>query len=89
MVWNLMAAPGWAAGEPAVCARLLDGLRHGFGSSRIVERHRLRAESGWPAWLTPIGVVWETWRAMGWMLTVAWLGWVWCVWGVVRRRAAQ
>jgi hypothetical protein len=89
MVWNLMAAPGWSAGGPGVCSRLLDGLRHGFGSSQIVERHRLRAESGWPRWLTPIGVVWETWRAMGWMLTVAWLTWVWGVWGVVRRRAAQ
>jgi hypothetical protein len=88
MVWNLMAAPGWAASGEAVCARVLTGLREGFGSSRIVERHRLRADSRWPGWLTPIGVVWETWRAMGWMLTVAWLGWVWAMWGVARRRAA-
>ena len=88
MVWNLMAAPGWATENPPVCTRLLEGLRQGFGSSRIVERHRLRADSGWPGWLTPVGVVWETWRAMGWMLTAAWLAWVWLVWVAVRGRSA-
>jgi hypothetical protein len=88
MVWNLMGAPAWASAVPAVCGRLLDGLRRGFGSSQIVERHRLRADSAWPGWLTPIGVVWETWRAMGWMLTAAWLGWVWLGWAVVRGRTA-
>jgi hypothetical protein len=89
MVWNLMPAPRWATGTPPVCTRLLAGLRQGFGSSRIVERHRLRADSPWPAWLTPVGVVWETWRGMGWMLTVSWLGWVWLVWAIVRRRYTQ
>jgi hypothetical protein len=89
MVWNLMPAPRWATGTPPVCTRLLAGLRQGFGSSRIIERHRLRADSPWPAWLTPVGVVWETWRGMGWMLTVSWLGWVWLVWAIVRRRYTQ
>lgn len=86
MVWNLMRHPGGTAAGPGVCAALLAGLREGFGSSRIVERHRLRADSGWPMWLTPLGVLWETWRGMGWPLTLAWLGWVWLLWAAVRRR---
>jgi hypothetical protein len=89
MVWNLMRVPGWAKAGGGVCGRLLDGLRKGFGSSQIVERHRLRADSGWPGWLTPIGVVWETWRAMGWTLTAAWLGWIWLLWAVRRGRNTQ
>jgi hypothetical protein len=86
MVWNLMTLPGRPAPGPAVCTALLDGLRRGFGSSRIVERHRLRPDSGWPGWLTPAGVLWETWRAMGWPLTAAWLAWVWLLWAAFRRR---
>jgi len=85
MVWNVMRLPGGAA-APAVCAGLLDGLRHGFGSSRIVERHHLRAEAGWPGWLTPVGVLWETWRGMDGTLTIAWLAWIWVLWAAVRRR---
>jgi hypothetical protein len=85
MVWNVMRVPGAPAG-PAVCTALLDGLRRGFGASRIVERHRLGADSGWPLWLTPAGVVWETWRGMGWGLTVAWLAWIWLLWAARRRR---
>jgi hypothetical protein len=85
MVWNVMRVPGAPAG-PAVCTALLDGLRRGFGASRIVERHRLRADSGWPLWLTPAGVVWETWRGMGWGLTLAWLAWIWLLWAARRRR---
>ncbi len=84
MVWNLMARP--AAGGTSVCAGLLEGLRHGFGSSRIVERHRLRADSRWPRWLTPVGVVWETWRGMDGTLTAAWLLWIWLPWAILRRR---
>lgn len=86
MVWNVMPAPGQSAAAPAVCTALLDGLRRGFGSSRIVERHRLRADSAWPRWLTPAGVVWETWRAMDWPLTLAWLGWIWLLWALAGRR---
>ena len=75
--------------DRAVCARLLARPpREGFGSSPVVERHRLRADSGWPGWLTPLGVVWETWRAMGRLLTAAWLGWIWRLWAVARRRSA-
>jgi hypothetical protein len=89
MVWNLMRVPGRAEAGAGVCSRLLDGLRKGFGSSQIVERHRLRADSGWPGWLTPIGVMWETWRSMGWALTAAWLGWVWLLWAAARGRHTQ
>jgi hypothetical protein len=33
-------------------------------------------------WLTPIGVLWESWRGMNWQLTIAWLAWtlVWLAW---------
>ncbi|HEX3276344.1 MAG TPA: hypothetical protein VHR43_15920 [Gemmatimonadales bacterium] len=85
MVWNVMALPGRPEG-PALCDGLLAGLRRGFGSSQIVERHRLRPDSGWPRWLTPVGVLWESWRAMDWPLTGAWLLWVWLPWAVTRRR---
>lgn len=86
MVWNVMRVPAARAAGPAVCTALLHGLHGGFGSSRIVERHRLRADSGWPLLLTPAGVLWETWRAMGWTLTLAWLAWVWLLWAAARRR---
>jgi hypothetical protein len=89
MVWNLMPRPAGATAEPAVCAGLLKGLRRGFGSSRIVERHRLRADSGWPGWLTPLGMVWETWRGMNGTLTAAWLAWIWLLCAVRRRRHAH
>jgi len=85
LVWNVMRVPG-GAGGPAVCAGLLAGLRRGFGASRIVERHHLRADAAWPRLLTPIGVVWETWRGMNGTLTVAWLAWIWLLWAVGRRR---
>lgn len=86
MVWNLMSMPGWRSGGRDVCRGILDGLRAGFGGSRIVERHRLRPDSAWPGWLTPVGVVWETWRAMGWVLTASWLLWTWVLWAGARRR---
>jgi hypothetical protein len=86
MVWNVMRIPGGKAAGSAVCPALLDGLRRGFGSSRIVERHRVRAAGGWPILLTPAAVAWESWRAMDWTLTLAWLAWVWLVWAAVRRR---
>jgi hypothetical protein len=78
MVWNLVAIPQ-GRDSPAMCSAILDRLRTGFSASRIVERHRLRPDSPWPGWLTPIGVVWETWRSMGWGLTVSWICWVWVV----------
>ena len=73
-------SPASAPETGAACSAVLDALRRGFGTTRIVERHRLRADSAWPAWLTPEGVVWETWRGMGWPLTIAWLAWTWLLW---------
>lgn len=84
MVWNLMRVPGGAGGS-AVCTALIQGLRRGFGSSRIVERYHLRADADWPEWLTPIGVLWATWRGMNGALATAWLVWIWLLWGICRR----
>jgi hypothetical protein len=76
MVWNLVRLP---QGPEDPCAKILHRLGDGFGALRIVERHRLRPDAWWPLWLSPLGVVWETWRSMGWALTWSWLGWIW-VW---------
>jgi hypothetical protein len=85
MVWNLVPV----ARQPgALCESVLDRLRSGFQAVQIVERHRLRPDDRWPMLLTPIGVLWETWRSMGGALTLSWLGWilVWVAWRA--RRAA-
>jgi hypothetical protein len=74
MVWNLVAADRTS---PDLCAGVLDRLRTGISAVRVIERHRLRPDDWWPIWLTPLGVVWETWRSMGWELTAAWLLWIW------------
>jgi hypothetical protein len=86
MVWNLLTLPGPRPEGRAACPAVLQELRRGFGTTRIVERRHLRADSGWPAWLTPVGVVWETWRGMDWLLTLAWLAWTWLLWVAVPRR---
>jgi hypothetical protein len=76
MVWNLVRVP--QATRPSdLCAALLRRLQDGFRAVRIIERHRLPPDAWWPMWLTPIGVVWETWRSMGWPLTASWLVWIW------------
>lgn len=85
LVWNLVVAPGWReAGDP--CRLILDRLRTGFPATQIVERHHLRADGPWPRWLTPLGVVWETWRSMGAVLLVSWLAWTWAMWAILRAR---
>jgi hypothetical protein len=73
MVWNLVRKPS----GPDICRGILDELRKGFGSVRIIERHRLRPDAWWPMWLTPVGVVWETWRSSGWSLAGSWIIWIW------------
>src|SRR5689334_6455713 len=85
MVWNLVPV---ARQPAALCESVLDRLRSGFQAVQIVERHRLRPDDRWPMLLTPIGVLWETWRSMGAALTLSWLGWilVWVAWRA--RRAA-
>lgn len=78
MVWNLVALAGDVGGGTNPCLAILRRLSvGGFGAVQIVERHRLRADSGWPVWLTAPGVVWETWRATGWPATIGWLVWIW------------
>jgi hypothetical protein len=81
MVWNLVHR----STEGDRCTGILDELRKGFGSVRIIERYRLRPDAWWPMWLTPVGVVWETWRSMGWTLAAWWLFWIWA-WGWFRWR---
>jgi hypothetical protein len=78
MVWNLVQVPSQTR-TSGVCASILEQLQTGFGSVKIIERHRLRGDAAWPVLLTPIGVVWETWRSMGWALTISWLCWVWAL----------
>ena len=89
MVWNLVPVPGWRAAPDRLCARVLERLGDGFGAVQIVERHRLRPDDRWPRLLTPLGVVWETWRAMGWTAAASWLLWIWGLWalrGLLGRR---
>ena len=54
-----------------------------------IERHRLRPDAWWPLCLTPLGVVWETWRSMGWALTWSWLAWIWAWAAVVTASGAR
>jgi hypothetical protein len=84
MVWNLVHAPEGRSSDP--CRAILQSLRTGFPAVSIIERHRLRPDSWWPTWLTLVGVVWETWRSMGWALTVAWIIWIWALALRPRRR---
>jgi hypothetical protein len=80
MVWNLVSGTREELGSDR-CRAILRRLHDGFGAVQVIERHRLRPDDWWPLWLTPIGVVWETWRGMGWPLTVAWIAWIWVVAG--------
>ena len=76
MVWNLVSAPPGTSADN-VCHSVLRQLRTGFPAVRVIERHRLRPDAWWPNWLTPLGVVWESWRSMGWALTLSWIVWIW------------
>jgi hypothetical protein len=78
MVWNLVRVPETHTGRD-VCRAVLERLQTGFGAAQIIERHRLRPDDWWPKWLTPLGVIWETWRSMGAPLTLSWLLWIWGV----------
>jgi hypothetical protein len=86
MVWNVVAIPAPRQEPRANCGTILKRLSAGFPAVRIIERHRLRSDDWWPLWLTPIGVVWETWRGMDWPLTVAWLVWLWAAAALWRAR---
>jgi hypothetical protein len=86
MVWSLVEVLNWEDQPERLCAGTIDALQLGFPAVTIAERHRLRPDDWWPGWLTPIGVVWETWRSMGWAMTGAWLMWIWALWVVARTR---
>jgi hypothetical protein len=77
MVWNLIRIREPVSKSADVCAAVLHRLSGGFSAVQVVERHRLRPDAWWPLWLTPIGVVWESWRSMQPEVTVAWLVWIW------------
>jgi hypothetical protein len=76
MVWNLVRVTGTQTDSDS-CGAVLRRLQDGFGAVQVIERHRLRPDDWWPMWLTPAGLVWETWRSMGWTLTAAWIAWIW------------
>jgi hypothetical protein len=76
MVWNLVRAAGAQPGTDK-CSAVMHQLQDGFGAVQVIERHRLRPDDWWPMWLTPAGLLWETWRSMGWPLTAAWIAWIW------------
>jgi hypothetical protein len=86
MVWSLVSVPGWEVEPERLCSGVVDALQAGFPAVRVVERHRLRADAWWPSWLTPLALLWETWRGMGWEMTAAWLAWIWALWVVGRTR---
>ena len=79
MVWNLVRTETPQGSDQ--CQAVLHRLHDGFDAVRVVERHRLRPDDWWPLWLTPVGMVWETWRSMGWPLTGAWVVWIWVLAG--------
>lgn len=82
MVWNLVRVPH-ARSRQTLCTAILGRLDQGFPGAQIIERHRLRPDDPWPMWLTPLGVVWETWRSMGRPLALSWLAWIWVVTGLL------
>ena len=65
MVWNLVPVPSWRATPAALCDRILDAARPGRGIGAGPGAPPPPADSGWPSLLTPLGVVWETWRGDG------------------------
>jgi hypothetical protein len=80
LAWNLVRMPGWKATDLSACRDLINGLRSGgTGAVQIAERHHLRRESWWPWILTPIGVIWESWRGLSLLQVVSWVTWIWMV----------
>lgn len=79
MTWSLLPRPA-GAGDGELCEAAVDVISaRGFEAAQIAERHRVGPDSWWPALLTPVAVVWEGWRSMGWPLTFAWVAWIWLV----------
>jgi hypothetical protein len=86
--WNLVRVPGWReAADP--CGALLAVLRErGVGTLQIVERHHLDDDSRWPLILTPLAVIWESWRGFTLPQTISWLVWIWLTGILVQRQRA-
>lgn len=79
MVWNLVRMDS-VIPPAGRCTAVMNKLRtEGFEAVQVVERRHLTADAAWPLWLTPIGALWETWRGMGWLLTLSWIAWIWLV----------
>lgn len=71
----------------SLCSDILASLRaNGFSATTVVARHRLMPDAWWPAWLTPVGVIWEGWRSAGWLQLLGWLAWIWGMALVAGRR---
>jgi hypothetical protein len=88
LVWNLVSAPAWRdASSVDPCRTVLNRLHTGYGAAQVVERHHLPPDGPWPLWLTPLGVLWESWRSMSAALLLSWLAWTWGWWALrqVRR----
>ena len=89
MGWNLVRLPGAPPAGAASCTALVNLLRTtGTSAVQIAERHHLRREAWWPWILTPLGVVWESWRSSSVLQVVSWVVWIWLI-GIVQayRRA--
>ena len=83
--WNLVRVPGWRD-APDPCPPLLNGLASGgIETVQIVERHHLADDSKWPLLLTPEAMVWETWKSLTPLQSVAWLFWIWLAGLIVAR----
>ena len=84
--WTLVPRLPSSHDQVTVCGMILSRLaRGGTEATRVVERHRLRADSPWPRWLTVIGVPWEGWRAASVAQLASWLLWIWGIALVVAR----
>ena len=83
LAWNLVRLPGSPPAGAASCTALVNLLRSsGTSAVQIAERHHLTREAWWPWILTPVGVVWESWRSSSVLQVVSWLIWIWLV-GIV------
>ncbi|MEO8201589.1 MAG: hypothetical protein ABI679_13760 [Gemmatimonadota bacterium] len=89
MSWNLVRVPGWRAHLPTACGTLLARLKAGGTDAvQVIERHHLAADSRWPLILTPVAVIWETWRSLSFLQLMSWLIWVWLI-GLLTERHRQ
>ena len=78
--WNLVRVPQWEPDGLRGCNALLRRLTTGGTAAvQIAERHHLRRESWWPWILTPVGVLWESWRSLGALQVVSWVVWIWVI----------